>query len=1020
MREAIGRAREAGELPVSADVADSSGFRRRVARRIAPWMADGRAPDDLPPAIGAVETEIRRIYRRYQRVLGTLKGVDMAGMRAYYSSSYTLLRALPRSWGRVDRLILVEPPTEDRPVRLAIETMRQSVPRLGVGLIVDGDRARAESDAPAARFRDRLLAWGFIERRVEPPGGRPEGLDALGRSLFRIDAEAVDDARGLAIRGATTGEGLARLAASWIKGHLASGVPAEELLILVRSRDDQLEGAAATLRAWGLPIETGRGGSVASDAAVQALALAMAIPIEDWDTDRLGRLLRNGRVRPNWPEARSHPLALAAAAASVREARVYRRRDAIVQALDRMASEPEADLDAAGKPDYRRRQRQRLSWLAGLGRPIIGRLAASIDAVDRPGPWSEQVERLAALALELGIDPDREAAVGHLFGALDDHGMVLGGVGRGAESWTWSSFVDEVASIIRDLPPHDSAAPGSIRIATVDEAAGAPARHILLTQLAEGSFPDRSAVGPSAEPDDLDLLGPIEDDQEPDPPVSAAAQLRLGFEEATTAPARPTPFGREMARFLRVIGAAEESLTLAYPTADEKGVRKLEAGFVAEIRSLLTPEAALAVVSVDEKLDPALLETPPQSSAERRIRAFARAGIGDPSVLRVLAEDPSQRPMLRASAAAMLVNERRSRPPSWRRVRSTLGRFEGMLADPRIVGRLMEDFGPSYTFSASQLESLAFCPFQFFGRYVLRLDPIEERGELEEDRAAGGSRMHAALEALHIGLRDDPPGAGVTLDDAVADGIEQAVRAEIAREADPSSPVGRGLRAIEAERMVRAGLAYAEQYRHYAEAQGRGLTPDRFEYAFGTEAAGAGPPLVLGEGSAQVRLQGMVDRIDVAPHPSGLLFRVIDYKTGSTPSKSKLEKGLALQLPLYALAIERALPEADRPRALDAGYWALRGIGYAPLVAMAELRDGDLRPGRGWRPGPERVVAFVLELVDRLRSGMLPVHPAEPECERTCDYRAVCRIHQVRHAGKPWHEAPSMDRPDLVTEEQGQ
>ena len=862
-----------------------------------------------------------------------------------------------------------------------------------------------------------MRAWGFVEVRVEPPDDRPEGLGALGRTLFRPDAEAIEAAEGLAIRGASTGEGMARLAASWIRGHLASGSPAEELLILVRSWNREVEADAASLRAWGLPIETGHEATVASDAAVQALALAMAIPVEDWDTDRLGRLLRNGRLRPTWPEARSHPQALAAAAAAVREARVYRGRDAIVTALDRMAFEPETDPDSAGKPDYRRRQRQRLSWLAGIGRPIIGRLAAMIDAVDRPGPWLRQVDRLTQLALELGIDPEREEAVGRLFGALDDHGMVLDGVGRGEEPRSWSAFVEEVLAIIRDLPPADSKVPGSIRIATVDEAAGAPAQHILLTHLAEGTFPDRSTVGPSAEPDDLDLHEPDEVARDADRPLTAAAQLRLEFDEATTAPARPTPFGREMARFLRVVGAAEESLTLAFPTADEKGVKKLEAGFVAEIRSLLSVEAARAVVSVDEKLDPALLETTPQSPAEHRIRAFARAGVGDPSLLRVLAEDPRQRPLLRASAAAILVNERRSRPPSWRRVRSSLGRFEGMLADPRIAGRLTEDFGPSYTFSASQLESMAFCPFQFFGRYVLRLDPIEDRGELEEDRAAGGSRMHSALEALHLNLRDEPPIAGVTLDEAVADGIERAVRDEIAREADPGSPVARGLRAIEAERMVRAGLAYAEQYRNYADSHGRGLTPDRFEYAFGTEAVGAGPPLVLGEGPAQVRLQGMIDRIDVAAHPSGLLFRVIDYKTGSTPGKPKLEKGLALQLPLYAMAIERALPEALRPRALDAGYWALRDDGYKPLVAMAELRDGELRPGRGWRPGPERISAFVLELVDRLRRGMLPVHPTEPECERTCDYRAVCRIHQVRHAGKEWCEAPAMDRPDLESKE---
>jgi hypothetical protein len=344
-----------------------------------------------------------------------------------------------------------------------------------------------------------------------------------------------------------------------------------------------------------------------------------------------------------------------------------------------------------------------------------------------------------------------------------------------------------------------------------------------------------------------------------------------------------------------------------------------------------------------------------------------------------------------------------------------------MLRDPRIASRLATDFGPSYAFSASQLESLAFCPFQFFLRYVLRLDLIEERDELEEDRTVGGSRMHAALETLHITLRDDPPPPGVTLDEAVADAVERAVRDQIDREVLPTSDVGRALRAIEAERMVRVGKTYAEQFRSYAERYGSSFEPLHFEFDFGDEEGNRGPALELGEEGRRVRLQGMIDRIDVVRHPSGLLFRVIDYKTGSTPTRSKLLKGLALQLPLYAMAVERALPEQENPRALDAGYWALRGKGYRPIVEMIINRDGDLYQDSRWKPdvGPDRIVAFVLDLVDRLRRGMLPVHSAEPDCDRTCDYRTVCRFHQVRQARKPWPEAPSMDVIAAPGEEDG-
>ena len=143
------------------------------------------------------------------------------------------------------------------------------------------------------------------------------------------------------------------------------------------------------------------------------------------------------------------------------------------------------------------------------------------------------------------------------------------------------------------------------------------------------------------------------------------------------------------------------------------------------------------------------------------------------------------------------------------------------------------------------------------------------------------------------------------------------------------------------------------------------------------------------------------------------LFRVIDYKTGSIPSAHKMAAGLALQLPLYAMAVERALAD-ENARPVDAGYWALRGKGYKPLFSQEVDRAGPesrhqetpghpsrsgrrLRAGSG-RPPPTRDVPG-------------PPAPDVADCERTCDYRTVCRLRQVRFTRKPWPEAPTMDDP---------
>ena len=116
------------------------------------------------------------------------------------------------------------------------------------------------------------------------------------------------------------------------------------------------------------------------------------------------------------------------------------------------------------------------------------------------------------------------------------------------------------------------------------------------------------------------------------------------------------------------------------------------------------------------------------------------------------------------------------------------------------------DFGPAHPFSPSQLESLAFCPFQFFLRYVLHLEPADEREELDDDRTARGSLIHGVLEQLHLGLRDDPAEDGRSLAERVAERIETVILAELERQREPSSEVEQGLRRIDADRLLRAWM----------------------------------------------------------------------------------------------------------------------------------------------------------------------------------------------------------------------
>ena len=84
--------------------------------------------------------------------------------------------------------------------------------------------------------------------------------------------------------------------------------------------------------------------------------------------------------------------------------------------------------------------------------------------------------------------------------------------------------------------------------------------------------------------------------------------------------------------------------------------------------------------------------------------------------------------------------------------------------------------------------------------------------------------------------------------------------------------------------------------------------PKYFEANFGVEdieqdsSISVTEPLLLDD----IQLRGKIDRIDINKIDNN--FEVIDYKTGSKKvSKSEIEEGLSLQLPIYVWAAKELL-----------------------------------------------------------------------------------------------------------------
>lgn len=960
LRTAVAQARKAGELDGLGPLAETAGYRHYLQGQFSEWSRQHRRPGSEAPPGADVATWA--VYGRYRRLLESRRVAD---------------RPLFESWaaGRVGKVwaslagsapvFVIDPPSAALE-RQALKAIIQRAPSVHMLLHWEEDPDRQEVYLDLQRMRDGCRAFGFETVEHEVLSDRPEGLRSLHQTLFREPEPApVEEAEGLFLLGAPQGDGSALRIVRAVRDRLDSGEPPDGILVLFPRWSELSDRTFEVLREAGIPAWSSRRRPLANDPALSALHLVLDVASDGWESASIASLLRLGPVALEGFERAD----LASAASSVRSLKVFRGLDAI---LNRLRSETNLD---PREEDPRKKMKAQRAETASRVLEALGQIYSGLGPADS---WAERCRQLERLLEKLSLSGP---VTGLLLSALEEQGEARSWTGRADSKWGWNAFSREVQALAREVvvdPPSEP--PGTVRLALVSEAVGASARHVVLAGLDEGAFPDAGAL-------DLETTG-------------------RGPEEAGPT-ASECAYAREMRRFLSVVDIPSRSLTLVYPTTDEKGVSLLPAGFLDDVRGRFS-ESVLDSWHKDEmkRLDPVVPEALALSPAEQRVRAVGRACLENPEEalhsLRKLAVRPEHGEALKGTARALRVAAERRR-------RSKFGPFEGDLHASSARPPIALDFGPARKapFSPSHLETLANCPFQFFLRHVLRIEPAEEPEELDEDYTSRGQLIHASLQEMHDVLRLSDQ-SEASLSKLVAEVVEVYIERELNRLLPPGSDVDEGLRLIESKRLYRTGKRYARQFEEYQEKLAAECR--RCEVGFGKPDSPF-PALRLGDGDDSFGLQGVIDRIDTVAVHDAVLFRIIDYKTGSCPQKSDLKAGLALQLPLYALAAERIILAEERAEPFDVGYWALRDKGFRAVGQRIKVKKGTPFQDEDWPEDLKAVEAFVVELVRRLRAAEFPVAPRSDDCTRTCEYKNICRIGQVRALDKSWADAPSMRRP---------
>ncbi|UCE03642.1 MAG: exodeoxyribonuclease V subunit gamma [Candidatus Latescibacterota bacterium] len=613
---------------------------------------------------------------------------------------------------------------------------------------------------------------------------------------------------------------------------------------------------------------------------------------------------------------------------------------------------------------------------------LATKLDAALRRFPRRGSWSDFVD-VTRCFVEDAFTPDRDRVA--LLEALER----LRALDRLRRSHiARADFRDIVRRVLTETRVHAVAAAmrrGGVRLGTAAEMHAIDFEVLCIMGMQEGDWP-----------------GPVSED----PVLRDRDRLTLGgaLQDADALPLRRSWIARERRAFRNLVRAARRKLVISFARLDPgTGAARLPSMLLVELAEEREGRA-LDFAELD-RLDwvervPLRRSEPPAggpllSREEYDLLALARLGA------------PARRRYVRRlggfAARGLLLDSLRNG-----RARFTV--CDGWLATEESRARLALEFS-ARTWSASQLATYATCPFRFFMRQALRLEPLDRDPHRELSALEVGRLVHHVLELFYRRRVERAPTSMRevdfdTLRGELHEALEQAC-GELESRGAQGSPVLWEIR----KRHLHEDLLRFLRHELQRGAARSSWVPSQFEFRFGPGRSRTleiprrdGPPL---------RFRGIVDRIDRHTQHDGL--RVIDYKSGRPAPSGPTPQ--ALQLVLYLLAAvsgEAARLERSEARFL---YVTRRGDFGLQRISGARVRQRQ-----------EDFELLAREVSSGVATGAFFPQPGPNAMHcKPCDYRNVCDARvawQVRRKSASGQDARYHALPDfgtdLVSAEEGE
>ena len=645
-------------------------------------------------------------------------------------------------------------------------------------------------------------------------------------------------------------------------------------------------------------------------------------------------------ARPDLWDLATRELAICKGAAEWRRLRRYNHRDLVLRQISdddepRVIRVPSMQLvylaeivetliaDLLRLPDQASWQEYATAW-----KGLIGKYLGIVSGAETAGAKAEPCEAILNLLDEIaGLDSV-------------DHRVALADFAHTFQHWL------ERSAVTKDRRNSDG-----VMVLNATAARGLSFRALFVLGMNEGVFPRTIREDAFLRDRDREVL-----------------ELDLGYKVTQ----KLTAFDEEKLLFTLLIGAARERLYCSFQRADESGRALAPSWYIEEIKRALDdaghPCATIVIPrSITEKA-----ATPP----------FDREDSLLPTELAI-------RLTLEGRDPSTLIEASTSLPEIYKQGHQVVAAidqstdrllpYDGALAHFDHYWKHFSERGLSPT----ALETYARCPFQFFARHVLGLEPLDRPEEtLGPSPAEFGELGHEILNSFYGALIEAGYFAGKSLN---VEATLQAVAARAFNDYEENSPIGYPL----AWESVKDGLIQLLRQvitRDLAELSQSGFWPASLE----TDVT-ARLPLDWPEPLKNLPIRGRMDRIDRKEDA----LRVIDYKFKFGASRATQDKNLIraavrgerLQPPLYYLLAQRwAEQQRLQPSAtaIEADfYYIAPRWSDGPLISTSYGSEG--LAGKVGET-TKRTIAY---LADGVRQGRFFINRGA-HCGH-CDAAAICR-----------------------------